>query len=98
MVHESDAPLTVPEEPQLVTDVRAVERAEFDAHMTAKMQQQEVSTLQGACWGPPALLCAWVCAACCRLKAKPLRTEALRRVQLRRPDGHGAAVGRCTYF
>jgi hypothetical protein len=43
VVHESDAPLTVPAEPQLVTDVRAVERAEFDAHMAAKMQQQEVS-------------------------------------------------------
>lgn len=72
MVHESDAPLTVPEEPQLVTDVRAVERAEFDAHMTAKMQQQEVSTLQRRRWGPPALP---GCATCCPLlKAKPPRT------------------------
>lgn len=43
VVHESDAPLTVPEEPQLLVDSRAVERAEFDAHMAAKMQQEEVS-------------------------------------------------------
>jgi hypothetical protein len=43
LVHESDAPLTVPEDLQLATDSRAVERADFDAHMTAKMQQEEVS-------------------------------------------------------
>lgn len=100
VVHESDAPLTVPAEPQLVTDVRAVERAEFDAHMTAKMQQQEVSKLQRVRWPQPAPLCAWVCAAYCRLKAKPLRTieQALRSGQIRRPDGHGAAVVRCTCF
>lgn len=42
VVHDSDAPLTVPEDPDLATDSRAVERAEFDAHMAAKMQQQEV--------------------------------------------------------
>jgi hypothetical protein len=43
VVHESDAPLTVPEDLQLATDSRAVERADFDAHMAAKMQQEEVS-------------------------------------------------------
>jgi hypothetical protein len=42
VVHDSDAPLTVPEDPDLATDSRAMERAEFDAHMAAKMQQQEV--------------------------------------------------------
>lgn len=42
VVHESDAALTVPQDPDLATDSRAVERAEFDAHMAAKLQAEEV--------------------------------------------------------
>lgn len=45
VVHESDAPLTVPADQQLATESRAVERAEFDAHMAAKMQQEQVGAL-----------------------------------------------------
>jgi hypothetical protein len=46
VVHESDAHLTVPEDLQLATDTRAFQRAEFDAHMAAKMQQEEVRALE----------------------------------------------------
>lgn len=45
VVHESDAPLTVPQDPHLATDSRAVERADFDAHMADKMQQEEVGCM-----------------------------------------------------
>lgn len=51
VVHESDAALTVPEDLQLATDTRAAGRAEFDAHMAEKMQQEEV----GAADGTPSL-------------------------------------------
>lgn len=42
-VHESEAPLTVPVDPHLATEDRAVERHEFDAHVTERMRQEEVS-------------------------------------------------------
>lgn len=42
MVHESDAPLTVPLDPHLGTEARAAERHEFDAHVADKMLQAEV--------------------------------------------------------
>lgn len=43
VVHESDAPLTVPVDPHLATDSRAAERAGFDAEMADKMRRREVS-------------------------------------------------------
>jgi hypothetical protein len=42
VVHESDAPLTVPVDPHLYTDVRAVERQAFDVKVAEKMHCQEV--------------------------------------------------------
>lgn len=63
VVHESDAPLTVPEDPDLATDTRAVERAEFDAHMAAKMQQEEVGSTHNTQCGrqltPACVLWKW---------------------------------------
>ncbi|WIA10445.1 hypothetical protein OEZ85_010637 [Tetradesmus obliquus] len=41
VVHESDAPLTVPVDPDLATEHRAVDRHEFDEHVTEKMREQE---------------------------------------------------------
>eukprot|EP00775_Hariotina_reticulata_P002311 gene2311-2619_t len=41
VVHESDAPLTVPLDPHLHTDVRAVERQAFDVKVAEKMQHEE---------------------------------------------------------
>jgi hypothetical protein len=46
-VHPSDAALTMPEEPQLATDARAMEREEFDSHIKEKWQQIEVRTRTG---------------------------------------------------
>jgi hypothetical protein len=43
VVHESDAPLTVPVDPDLATEHRAVDRQEFDEHVNEKMREQEVS-------------------------------------------------------
>ncbi|WIA30497.1 hypothetical protein OEZ86_000581 [Tetradesmus obliquus] len=41
VVHESGAPLTVPVDPDLATEHRAVDRHEFDEHVTEKMREQE---------------------------------------------------------
>jgi hypothetical protein len=43
-VHESDAPLTVPVDPDLATEHRAVDRHEFDEHVSEKMRNEEVRT------------------------------------------------------
>lgn len=76
VVHESDAPLTMPQDPELATDSRAVERAEFDAHMAAKMQQEEVGCRdrpqQTAVLQAEQGLEAWsVCVAVCDLTVAP---------------------------
>jgi hypothetical protein len=42
VVHESDAPLTVPVDPDLATEHRAVDRHEFDEHVSEKMRNEEV--------------------------------------------------------
>eukprot|EP00878_Enallax_costatus_P026954 GHUV01028970.1.p1 GENE.GHUV01028970.1~~GHUV01028970.1.p1 ORF type:complete len:303 (+),score=94.75 GHUV01028970.1:1185-2093(+) len=40
-VHESEVPLTVPVDPHLATEERAVERHDFDAHVTEKIRREE---------------------------------------------------------
>ncbi len=42
-VHESDRPLTVPEELELATDARAAERAVFDQAVGEKIRLNEAS-------------------------------------------------------
>jgi hypothetical protein len=42
VVHESEAPLTVPVDPDFATDMRAPRRAEFDSHMAERVQREEV--------------------------------------------------------
>ncbi len=44
VVHDSDAPLTVPEDPHLATEARAPVREEFDHAVAEKMAAQEVRT------------------------------------------------------
>lgn len=41
-VHESEAPLTVPDDLHLATEDRAVERNVFDAQVAEKIRQDEV--------------------------------------------------------
>ncbi|KAF6259590.1 hypothetical protein COO60DRAFT_996071 [Scenedesmus sp. NREL 46B-D3] len=48
VVHESDAPLTVPVDPELATEHRAVDRHEFDEHVNERMREQEVERLRRA--------------------------------------------------
>lgn len=43
IVHESDQPLTVPEDPHLATEIRAVDRQVFDQAVDEKMRAQEVT-------------------------------------------------------
>jgi hypothetical protein len=68
VVHESDALLTVPVDPDLATEHRAVDRHEFDEHVSEKMRDQEVRTwrwrlscMYSACYGlragPNAAVC-----------------------------------------
>jgi hypothetical protein len=47
VVHESNAPLTVPVDPDLATEHRAVDRHEFDEHVNEKMREQEVREVGG---------------------------------------------------
>lgn len=48
-VHESGAALTVPVDPHLATEERAVERHEFDTHVTERMKHQEVISEGSGC-------------------------------------------------
>lgn len=57
VVHESDAPLTVPVDPDLATEHRAVDRHEFDEHVTEKMREQEVCVYVQLCMRNGPLMC-----------------------------------------
>jgi len=78
VVHESDAALTVPEDLQLATDTRAAGRAEFDAHVAEKMQQEEV----GVAGGTPSLPHASWCGVCADFGHQPPAKQCLHNCML----------------
>lgn len=49
VVHDSNAPLTVPIEPHFATDTRVVERSMFDAHVAERMRIEEVWRVHHCC-------------------------------------------------